>query len=747
MESILQFLTLQFQKLLPVSLKAGLVILLVICVRMLLKRAPKIFSYALWGIVLLRLLVPLSIESPVGVLPPKTEFAPVAEVNRVLPEMEFETPADRVDNRWHVQNSLPGEPQVQVTDVLEPTHYLAVIWCAGVAIMALHSLVSYRKLRRRVHIAVALEKGVFLADDIATAFVMGIIRSRIFLPACLKEGERDYIIAHERQHLRRGDHIFKALGFLALTVHWFNPLVWIAFVLAGRDMEMSCDEAVVRKLGTHIRADYSASLLNLATGHRLFSITPLAFGEGNPTGRVRNLAKWKKPALWVSVICLVLCCVLAVCLLTDREAEGGAEVITAETVPAVPADTTPPETEPLQEDWCISIKLDRVSRTGATALFVYSGPTVFSYGDFLSLEQWTGDAWVSMKELDGYENYVGDSSYPVLDGYGMVHEWTDRFGELPDGTYRLGKKVIKDATGEARILYGEFSIPGSIRTGPVPLQELPEKYAAEEAMLDGCFVQRNGTANDNKELFHEFVSRSHFGEPGFIRIVNWDYGEESVCNVYDLAFDGSAYTFTWLENGEPESMTFKYLKHFTGEKEVESAAYDSYEHYVLVNDNALTWTDIWRSIYAPSPEDVNISFMTVYSDYIKHPVAVKLPENLTRAVLEFEGEPMVTVTDADQLAGIYQLFEGADVLGYTPKTDGTGVQLHLILTFDGWLDVTIDLDAGRDVCRIDGEYVFYGAFDEPDYIEKLWNYLGISAWPDAVYEKCPYAYGSQTAFF
>ena len=125
----------------------------------------------------------------------------------------------------------------------------------------------------------------------------------------------------------------------------------------------------------------------------------------------------------------------------------------------------------------------------------------------------------------------------------------------------------------------------------------------------------------------------------------------------------------------------------------------------------------------------------------------KLPENLTRAVLEFEGEPMVTVTDADQLAGIYQLFEGADVLGYTPKTDGTGVQLHLILTFDGWLDVTIDLDAGRDVCRIDGEYVFYGAFDEPDYIEKLWNYLGISAWPDAVYEKCPYAYGSQTAFF
>ena len=140
---------------------------------------------------------------------------------------------------------------------------------------------------------------------------MGIFRPVIYLPGTLDKAERKYIIAHERHHIRRGDHIFKALGFLALTIHWFNSLVWIAFVLANRDMEMSCDEAVIRKFGEDVRADYSASLLNLATGHRMFAVTPLAFGEGNPTDRVRNLAKWKKPKRWIILICAILCVVLS----------------------------------------------------------------------------------------------------------------------------------------------------------------------------------------------------------------------------------------------------------------------------------------------------------------------------------------------------------------------------------------------------------------------------------------------------
>ena len=743
MESILLAFVDHFDDLLEISVTAGIVILSVLLVRLLLKKAPKVFSYALWGIVLLRLLLPVSIESPIGIIPKEPEFSPAVEVNRVLPEIQFETPADRTENRWHAETTLPGDPLVQTHHTMDAKTYLTIGWLLGVAGMTLYSVVSYWKLRKRIRVAIPLQKGIFIADDIPTPFVMGIFRPVIFLPGGLSDAELRYIVAHERHHIRRGDHIFKALGFLALTIHWFNPLVWVAFVLAGRDMEMSCDEAVIRKLGAHIRADYSASLLNLATGHRLFSITPLAFGEGNPTGRVRNLAKWKKPALWVSIICIVLCAVLAVCLLTDREAPAEVENPTVETAPTIPFETEPPETERVETvsmdiDW-VSLKADDISRTGVTALFICGSNTGFSYDDFLSLDQWSGEAWVPMKETDGYAYYVGDSSYPVMDGYGMVHEWMDRFGELTDGLYRIGKRVTHDGTGQERIIYDEFSIPDSIRVGPLPLEELPESYPAEEAMLDGCFVQRDGIAMENKALFKNFAFAAKNGNPAFIRIVNWYYGDNPLCTIHDLRFDGSRYTLAWMENGNRMEKQFTYLKHFEGEAEPENAGYDTYEHYVLTNDSTVLWSDA-QGILINTQANAPADHIAVYSDYTKQPVLLQLPTGLTRAVLEFEGEPLITVTNDGQLEEIHQLFHGADVLGYEPKTHSTGVQLHLVLTFGTGVTMTIDLDPDHDVCKVGDNFVFYGAFDEPDYIEKLWEYLGISAWPEEVYAKYPGAY-------
>ena len=319
MESVLRNLIDHFPNLMDINLTASIVILFVICVRQFLKKAPKIFSYALWGIVLLRLLVPVSIESPMSFVPERTEFSSMVEVNEVLPEIQFETPQDRADNEWYWENTSPGQPLAQVSRVLTAQDYLTFLWLFGIAVMILYSVVSYWKLRRKLKVVVPYRKGIFIADDIDTPFVMGIFNPKIYLPGSLEPWERTFIIAHERHHIRRGDHIFKALGFLALTIHWFNPFVWVAFVLAGRDMEMSCDEAVIRKLGEDVRAEYSASLLNLATGKRLFAGTPLAFDEGDPTERVRNLAKWRKPAFWVVIICIIVCTVLAVCLLTDPQ--------------------------------------------------------------------------------------------------------------------------------------------------------------------------------------------------------------------------------------------------------------------------------------------------------------------------------------------------------------------------------------------------------------------------------------------
>jgi hypothetical protein len=395
-------------------------------------------------------------------------------------------------------------------------------------------------------------------------------------------------------------------------------------------------------------------------------------------------------------------------------------------------------------EWNVSIKPDRVSRIGATALFVYSGSipgeegAELTYGDFLSLDRMVDGNWVPCDELAGYNYYVGDSSYSVVDGYGMVHEWPDRFGELADGHYRLGKQVTlirSDGTSESRMVYGEFSLPESVRTGLIPLNELPEVYSAEQAMIDGCFVTEDGTARENKELFQDFAVCSWNGMPGVIRTVNWHYGEDSRWSAYDLNFDGSVYTLTTLEN----TYTFRYLKQFTGEKAWEGADHDAFDYYVLVNDDSVTFEDIMSGKLDMSDWE-NPAHWTVYADFIYLPKAPKLPADPAQAVLEFEGQQLVSTTDFDRLEKIWILFSEAEFLGYEPKTHSVGVGLNLILTSQSGETMTIELNPDSDICRINGEYVFYGAFDEPDYIEKLWYYLGIPSWPDSVYEKYPNAY-------
>ena len=195
------------------------------------------------------------------------------------------------------------------------------VWMGGVLVMSISGFVTYLRLRRKLVTASRLRDNIYLADEIDSPFVMGLIRPKIYLPSAMEEREQSYIILHEQHHIRRLDHIVKTLAFAALCVHWFNPLVWAAFILSGKDMEMSCDEAVVRKMGAQIRADYAASLLSLATGKRIIAGMPLAFGEGNTKSRIKNLANWRKPVFWVVFVAVIACVVLAVCLLTNPAAD------------------------------------------------------------------------------------------------------------------------------------------------------------------------------------------------------------------------------------------------------------------------------------------------------------------------------------------------------------------------------------------------------------------------------------------
>ena len=314
-------------KILNMSLTASVAIVFVLLLRLLLKKAPKVISYALWAVVLIRLLCPVSIESGLslfGLFDTPTvdmtehssavEYIPSNIVHTEFPEVVLPVPG--VGEA--ITEVLPqGEEQLRADPLEGPIFIATYVWWGGILVMAIYGIVTYLRLRRRLITASPLRDNIYLADDIDSPFVMGLFRPKIYLPSAMEEREQSYILLHEQHHIRRLDHIVKALAFVALCIHWFNPLVWVAFILSGKDMEMSCDEAVVRKLGTQIRADYTASLLSLATGKRIIAGMPLAFGEGNTKGRIRNLAKWKKPAVWVVIVAVIVCIILAVCLLTN----------------------------------------------------------------------------------------------------------------------------------------------------------------------------------------------------------------------------------------------------------------------------------------------------------------------------------------------------------------------------------------------------------------------------------------------
>ncbi|MCI7726939.1 MAG: M56 family metallopeptidase [Clostridiales bacterium] len=311
-----------FVKILNMSITGSIAIAVVLLARLFLKRVPKIYSYALWAVVLFRLLCPLSITAGLSVLKPlpvtttpgisAVSYQPVQQAVKYSSRTVMEVQ----------QEQMPVQEAEQPKQGVSPMEIAAYLWLAGASMMALYSVAQYLALRRKLAEAVPLREEIYLADRISSPFVMGIFHPRIYLPSSTPMVERRFIVAHERHHIRRGDPVWKLLGYAALCIHWFNPLVWLAFCLAGKDMEMSCDEAVIKRLGEHIRADYSQALLRLATHKRIVSGMPLAFGEGDTKGRVRNMAKWKKPKVWVSVLCVALCLViLAACALNPKQEE------------------------------------------------------------------------------------------------------------------------------------------------------------------------------------------------------------------------------------------------------------------------------------------------------------------------------------------------------------------------------------------------------------------------------------------
>ncbi len=309
-----------FQEVLYRSVVTGGIVVAVLLLRALLKRAPKVYSYLLWAVVLYRLLCPFTFASPFS-------FLGVLGTGEIA-QLQMEGP--NFSRKTLMEGRAEALPNIQMegktADVSSEgsaspggRRAAVYVWIAGIAVMLLYGAVSLFLISRRLKGAVRIRDNIYLSDYVPAPFVIGVVRPRIYLPSSLQEKEMDYIILHERTHVRRGDHIIRLLSFFALAVYWFHPLVWAAYYLSGKDMEMSCDEAVMRKMEQDIRADYSTSLLNLATGRLFPGGTPLAFGEGDTKARIHNVMRWRRPKPALTGIALAVVAVAAVVLGTDPQ--------------------------------------------------------------------------------------------------------------------------------------------------------------------------------------------------------------------------------------------------------------------------------------------------------------------------------------------------------------------------------------------------------------------------------------------
>jgi len=263
-----------FIQILNMSFNASVVIIIVLAMRLLLKKAPKIFSYALWSVVLIRLVLPLSFESPLSLMP--TQANPISKEMIYASVPVVDTGITSFNNV--VNAALPSATPITSVNPLQIWVFIgSLIWVIGIFIMLLYSLISYLKLKKRLVNARHLNDNIFVVNNLSTPFVMGVFHPRIYLPATLTDQERTLILHHEQTHIRRLDPLFKIIAFFTLCLHWFNPLVWVAFFSSVSDMEMACDEAVIKEMGHDVKKEYSSSLLSLTTGRQFLGATPPCF--------------------------------------------------------------------------------------------------------------------------------------------------------------------------------------------------------------------------------------------------------------------------------------------------------------------------------------------------------------------------------------------------------------------------------------------------------------------------------------
>ncbi len=414
-----------FLELLNRSITAGWLILAVIFVRLLFRRAPKWVTGCLWILVAVRLMIPFSIESVYSLIP-RTETVPYEILYSETPAIDTGVEVLDILVNYSLESSVP-DPGDSVNPLQITAALSSVVWLAGMTVLLISATVSYILLKYKVRTAVRLRENIKQSEYIDTPFVLGIFRPTIYLPFCTDESEAEYIIAHEKTHIRHGDHLVKPFAYLLLSAYWFNPLMWLAYILLCRDIELACDERVIRSMNTDERRAYSTVLLEFSTKQRLITACPVAFGEVGVKTRIKSVLSYKKPAFWLIVLALAVCVVCGVCLLTDPEPIEGLPAV--EEIAGITMDCVPSNTEVNMEDdekWIPAVleMFGRATKTSRNSYNDHPYTEDVDGGTYLKIMfHYTGETHTSHT----YYLYTRKGKAYLMRPYDAVYRFDDEF--------------------------------------------------------------------------------------------------------------------------------------------------------------------------------------------------------------------------------------------------------------------------------------------------------------------------------
>ena len=405
-----------FLKIINMSISASWLVLAVLILRFVLKKAPKWINVLLWGIVAIRLICPFSFESQLSLIP-SAETIPLNIGMDSTPTINSGISA--INNAVNPIISQSNTPMAgaSINPLQITIGIYEYIWIFGMIALALYTAISYWRLHRKVDTAVRYKDNIFQSENVSSPFVFGIIKPRIYLPFKMNGQDLEHVVAHEHAHIRRKDHWWKPLGFLLLTIHWFNPLMWMAYVLLCRDIELACDEKVIKELGNEQRGDYTQALVACSVNRRMIAACPLTFGEVGVKERVKSVMNYKKPALWVIIIAVIVCVGVAVCFLTN----------------------------PKQDSYTLRI----VVPAGSQEEFVYTDEEVSAIRN--SIKIWSGDGLGDTEVLLSPVNKTTETGYTAT--Y-LTHGMPVEFDAEKNTWFKIGVNM-QNSTNEDIIVYVE----------------------------------------------------------------------------------------------------------------------------------------------------------------------------------------------------------------------------------------------------------------------------------------------------